>query len=101
MNNERLSILSSAMKAMDIAGQSIDSIDVRGDERGTVLVMKILSYLTKASMEAGRMMILSAPEGASVEGIVAAISEASSEVERLEIAAINREAALGDGKAPY
>jgi hypothetical protein len=53
VNNERLSILSSAMKAIGDAGQSIDSIDVRGDERGTILVMKILSYLTKASMEAG------------------------------------------------
>jgi hypothetical protein len=86
------------MKAIDTAGQSIDSIDVRGDERGTILVMKILSYLTKASMEAGRMMILAAPGGASVEGVLAAISEASSEVERLEIATINREAALEDGK---
>jgi hypothetical protein len=98
VNNERLSILGSAMKAMDNAGRSFDSIDVRGDERGTILVMKILSYLTKASMEAGHMMILAAPEGADVVGIAAAISEAASEVERLEIAAINREAALEDGK---
>jgi hypothetical protein len=44
------------------------------------------------------MMILAAPEGADVVGIAAAISEAASEVERLEIAAINREAALEDGK---
>jgi hypothetical protein len=98
VKNEQLSILGSAMMAMDTAGRSIGSIDVQGDERGTVLVMKILSYLTKASMEAGRMMILAAPGGASVEGVLAAISEASSEVERLEIATINREAALEDGK---
>jgi hypothetical protein len=86
------------MKAIETAEQSIDSIDVRGDERGTILVMKILSYLAKASMEAGCMMILAAPEGARVKGIIAAIAEASSEVERLEITAINREAALDDGK---
>jgi hypothetical protein len=98
VNNERLSILASAMKAMNNAGRSIDSIDLRGDERGTILVMKILSYLTKASIESGRMMLLAAPEGASVVGIAGAISEASSEVERLEIEAIDREAALEDSK---
>jgi hypothetical protein len=44
------------------------------------------------------MMILAAPEGADVVGIAAAISEASSEVKRLEIVGINREAALEDDK---
>jgi hypothetical protein len=60
--------------------------------------MKIFSYVTKASLELGGMMILAAPAGARVEGLVAAISDASSEVDKLEIEAINREAALEDGK---
>jgi hypothetical protein len=98
MNKEVLSTLASAMMAMDTAARCIDSIDVRGDERGTISTMKIFSYLNKASTEAARMMVLAAPDGASVGGMVAAISEASSEVERLEIAAINREAGLEDSK---
>ena len=97
MNNHP-SNLSCAAIAIDTAARFVDSIDVRGDERAAVSVMKIFSYVTKASLELGGMMILAAPAGARVEGLVAAISDASSEVDKLEIEAINREAALEDGK---
>ena len=43
-------------------------------------------------------MILVAPEGIDPSVFDAAISEAASEAERLEIAAITAEAALEDGK---
>jgi hypothetical protein len=49
-------------------------------------------------MELASMMIQAAPAGARVEGLVAAISDASSKVEKLEIETITREAALEDGK---
>jgi hypothetical protein len=96
--NNRLQNLSCASIALDTAARFIASLDTQGDERATVSAMKIFSYLTKASMEVASMMILAAPAGTRTEGLAAAISEASSEVERLEIESINREAALEDGK---
>jgi hypothetical protein len=47
---------------------------------------------------AGRLMILVAPEGLDKSIFDAAISQASDEAEKLEIAAITAEAALEDSK---
>jgi hypothetical protein len=85
--------------AIQTARETICYLDMRGDERGTILAMKILSYLTKASIEAARLMILAAPEGTLAEGLTDAISVATKHAEWLEIAAIDRQAALEDRKS--
>lgn len=99
MNINRLLTLSCVMRAMDSAGQSLGNLDVQGDDRGAISLMKIATHLNKAVIETARMMILAAPEGAEVEGLAAAISEASDDAERLEIEAITVEAALEDRKS--
>jgi hypothetical protein len=88
-----------ALTAMATAGNTICFINLCGDERGTVLGMKTLRYLTKASIETARLMVMAAPEDVNVEAIYSAISEASKEAEWLEIAAIDHEAALEDSKS--
>ena len=48
---------------MQAAEQSIWSVDMSGDERGTILGMKTLMYLTRATLETARLMVLAAPGG--------------------------------------
>jgi hypothetical protein len=69
---ERLSIVPYAIEAMQAAGQSICSIYMSGDERGTVLGMKALMHITSATLETARLMVLAAPEGVDREAINAA-----------------------------
>ena len=92
----RVLILGCVMRALDSAGRFLSNLDVQGDDQGAVLMMKIATHLNKACIETARMMILAAPEGADVQGLVAVLSEASNEAERLEIAAITAEAAIED-----
>ena len=58
--------------------------------------MKIAAHLNKATTETASMMIMVEPEPADVSAFDAVLSAASDEAERLEIAAINVEAALED-----
>jgi hypothetical protein len=60
--------------------------------------MKLATHLNRAAVEAGRLMILVAPEGLDASAFDAAISQAAAEAERLEIAAITAEAALEDSQ---
>jgi hypothetical protein len=61
------------------------------------VLMKLAMHLNRAAVEAGRLMILVAPEGLDTSVFDAAISQASNEAEKLEISAITAEAALEDG----
>ena len=84
--------------AMDTAGKLLGSFDAQGNKREEVGLMKLATHLNRAAVEAGRLMILVAPEGLDASVFEAANSQASNEAEKLEIAAITAEAALEDGK---
>ena len=86
------------MMALDAAGKLLSSFDAQGNQRETVALMKIATHLNRTAVEAARMMILVAPDGVNTSPFDAAISQASDEAERLEIAAITAEAALEDSK---
>jgi hypothetical protein len=98
VNVKRLLILSCAMRCLDSARGFLGSLNVRVSSREAVTLMKIATYLNKATIETARMMIMVAPEGVDASAFAAVISQAADEAERLEIAAINVEAALEDGK---
>ena len=97
-NVSKLSILAQAMMAMDTAGKLLGSFDPQGNKREEIGLMKLATHLNRAAVEAGRLMILVAPEGLDPSVFEGAISQASAEAEKLEIAAITAEAALEDSK---
>ena len=94
----KLSVLAQTMMALDAAGKLLGSFDAQGNQRETVALMKIATHLNRAAVEAGSLMVLVAPEGLYISAFDAAISQATAEAERLEIAAITAEAAMEDGK---
>jgi hypothetical protein len=55
------------MRAMDSAGQSLGNLDVQGDDRGAISLMKIATHLNKAVIETARMMILAAQTAAPAQ----------------------------------
>jgi hypothetical protein len=97
-NVSKLSILAQAMMAMDTAGKLLGTFDAQGNKREEIGLMKLATHLNRAAVEAGRLMILVAPEGLDPSVFDAAITKASDDAEKLEIAAITAEAALEDSK---